>query len=169
MQSDKDSLKRLIEDVDRAAASYFCVCGYFDKRKDDECVGCRAADDDGPCETVAFKDIARRLHALMPHDMDGREIKVGDTIKWANGCRCDKVCGMVVRATDKDGFSLTNNKDNYIVVQPDSWEKLEADANMLPHDYLTTKDASDKRYGAEAMTAMTADLVRRAKKLAGVE
>lgn len=168
MQSDgKDSLGRLMEDVEQAAVCGACT--YFGRQEVHRCDGCPAYMDDDPCETVAFKDIARRLHALMPHDAEGREVRVGDTIKWANGTRRDKVCGMVVRATDEDGFSLTNNKDVYFVMEPDSWEKLEAEANLLPHDYLTNKDASDKRYGVEAITAMTADLVRRAKALAGVE
>ena len=110
----------------------------------------------------------------MPHDMDGREIKAGDTIKRVSS-------GLQIHVTDVMPLLVSINNDAmgrrltvgvphlWRVVEPDSWERLEQDAAKHPHIYLTTKDASDKRYGIEAMTAMAADLVCRAKKLAGVE
>ncbi len=168
---DKDSLSGLIDDVEQAAVCGACT--YFGRSEDDGCDECPAYKDDGPCVESGLDDIARRLHALMPHDADGREIKAGDTVKNLHGQFKDiEVSG--IRAVPF-GDELANARSlntpvtypvNWRVVQPDSWERLEADATMLPHDYLTTKDASDKRYGIEAMTAMVADLVRRAKALA---
>lgn len=171
MQSDNDNLSKLIEDVDKATNSYFYDCGYFGSRRGSGCGGCPAEDCDSSCMQAAFDDIARRLHALMPHDTDGREIKVGDTIKRVHSGLQIHVADVVplpVLTLDGDGTSRVAARVPHLwrVMEPDSWEKLEKDATMLPHDYLTTKDASDKRYGVVALTAMTADLVRRAKALA---
>lgn len=165
----KDSLTRLSEDVDKATNSYFYDCGYFGSRRGSGCSGCPADDCDSSCMQAAFDDIARRLHALMPHDMDGREIKVGDTIENADGFQMHITGILSLPAIIFDGGASVNVVGVprlWRVMEPDSWEKLEKDATMLPHDYLTTKDASDKRYGVVAFTAMTADLVRRAKALA---
>lgn len=172
MKSDKDSLTRLIEDVDAAAAG--STCQYFREDSGGTCSeSCPAYGSCRPCVLDMLEDAARRLHALMPHDIDGREIKAGDTIESAVGTQVQvtDVMPLPVLAIDDDGTSLVARGLPRIwrVVEPDSWERLEGDAALLPHDYLTTKDASDKRYGVEAMTAMAADLVRRAKKLAGVE
>lgn len=171
MQSDEVSLTRLIEDVENAVR--YGACSYYDRPANGDCDGCPICADYGPCSNSVLKDVSRRLHALMPHDMDGREIRPGDTIKNETGMRVDvaDVMPLPVLAIDDDGTSLVARGLPHLwrVVEPDSWERLEGDAALLPHDYLTTKDASDKRYGVEAMTAMAADLVRRAKKLAGVE
>lgn len=171
MQSSEDSLSKLIEDVEQAAVCGACT--YFGRQEDDGCDWCPAYEDDGPCKESVLDDVARRLHALMPHDRKGVEIKPGDTIE--SPASREQVCItdilLVPAIVKSEGanvitFALPHL---WLVVQPDSWERLEADATLLPHDYLTTKDASDKHYGIEAMTAMAADLVRRAKKLAGVE
>lgn len=174
MQSDdKDSLSRLIEDVDKATESYFYDCGYFgSQRGGNGCSKCPAEDCNSSCMQAAFDDIARRLHALMPHDMDGREIKVGDTVKRVKSdlqIQVTDVMPLPVSIHNGTTGRLTVGVPHlWRVVEPDSWERLEADAAMYPHDYLTVKDTSDKRYGTEAMNAMAADLVRRAKALAGV-
>ena len=171
---DKDSLSKLIDDVEQAAVCG--VCSYYGRQEDDGCDGCPAYVDDGPCEESVLDDVASRLHALMPHDKDGREIKAGDTVKVVgSAAKAIKVSGIrAVPFGDEVGScgyvdTPVAHPHVWSVVQPDSWERLEADATLLPHDYLTTKDASDKRYDIEAMTAMVADLVCRAKKLAGVE
>ena len=170
MHSDeKDSLTKLIRDVESAEEEG--CCGYFGRTRCCSCTGCPVKDEDEPCDAFVYRDLARRLRMLMPHDSKGREIKPGDTIESP-----DKEQNLITDvlpfpAIIRDGgmdvtvFSLPHL---WRVVQPDSWEKLEADANLLPHDYLTAKDTSDKRYGTEALTAMSADLVRRAKRLAGV-
>ncbi len=173
----KDSLSRLIEDVDRTVASYFQACGYFKESKPGSgCKGCFAEDCNSSCEKVMFEDIASRLHALMPHDKDGVEIKPMDTVRVV-GSAVKDIKVSVIRAVPfgdevgSSGYVDTPVAHPHVwsVVQPDSWEKLEQDATLLPHDYLTSKCPPDKRYGHEAMTAMSADLVCRAKKLAGVE
>ena len=170
MHSDeKDSLTRLIEDMDKATAVNLYACEYFGQ-KDDECNGCPAYGKS--CYKTAFSDIARRLHALMPHDRKGVEIKPGDTIEMTGHKK--QVCITDVltlpASVNAEGACVETFAMPWLwsVVQPDSWERLEEDATMLPHDYLTAKDTSDKRYGTEALTAMSADLVRRAKRLAGV-
>ena len=170
MQSgDKDSLRRIVEDVE-AAVEEGC-CGYFGRKRCFSCAGCPAKDVDDPCDDIVYRELARRLHALMPHDSKGVEIKPSDTIENQNGEQELITDVLPFPAIIRDGgaevttFALPHL---WRVVQPDSWEKLESDANMLPHDYLTAADESDRRYGVEALTAMSADLVRRAKRLAGV-
>lgn len=170
MHSDeKDSLTKLIRDVESAEEEG--CCGYFGRKRCFSCAGCPAKDVDDPCDDIVYRELARRLHALMPHDSKGVEIKPSDTIENQNGEQDLITDVLPFPAIIMDGGAeVTTFSLPYLwrVVQPDSWEKLEADANMLPHDYLTAADESDRRYGAEAMTAMSADLVRRAKRLAGV-
>lgn len=170
MHSDeKDSLTKLIRDVESAEEEG--CCGYFGRKRCCSCTGCPVKDEDEPCDAFVYRDLARRLHALMPHDRKGVEIKPGDTIENRNGEQDLITDVLPFPAIIRDGgaevttFALPHL---WRVVQPDSWERLEEDATMLPHDYLTAKDTSDKRYGTEALTAMSADLVRRAKRLAGV-
>ena len=169
MQSNENSLTRLIDGVDNAVATG--VCGYYRRLGVERCIECPAEEAES-CGDAMLEDIARRLHALMPHDMDGREIKVGDTIKNAISLQMHVTDVMPLPVSvrnDTTSHVTTGVPHLWRVVEPDSWERLEQDATLLPHDYLTTKDASDKRCGVVAMTAMAADLVRRAKKLAGVE
>lgn len=170
MHSDeKDSLTKLIRDVESAEEEG--CCGYFGRKRCFSCAGCPAKDVDDPCDDIVYRELARRLHALMPHDSKGVEIKPSDTIENQNGEQDLITDVLPFPAIISDGGAeVTTFSLPYLwrVVQPDSWEKLEADANMLPHDYLTAADESDRRYGVEAMTAMSADLVRRAKRLAGV-
>lgn len=67
MEEGKDSLERLLADVDRAVAvadRRHCACGYYGKCDDDECDGCPAFDDDDPCAESVIADVARRLYAL---------------------------------------------------------------------------------------------------------
>ena len=171
MHSDeKDSLTKLIRDVESAEEEG--CCGYFGRKRCFSCAGCPAKDVDDPCDDIVYRELALRLHSLMPHDSKGVEIKPSDTMENQNGEQNLITDVLPFPAIIRDGgaevttFALPHL---WRVVQPDSWEKLEADAALGPRDYLTRKDASDKRYGFEAMAAMAADLVRRAKKLAGVE
>ena len=191
MQSDdKDSLTRLIEDVDKATASYFYGCGYFrSQREGDGCSKCPAEDCDSSCMQAAFDDIARRLHALMPHDMDGREIKAGDTIKSTNAMQMDvtDVMALPVFILDGDGTSRVAAGVPHIwrVVEPDSWKRLEQDAAKRVCEYAgAQKSVADAdKYSCincpydepgphtdrGCHERMRLDLVRRAKALAGVE
>lgn len=173
MQGDnEDSLARLIEDVQRATAAVrHRACWYYGRQEDDGCDGCPAYGNDDLCTESVLEDVARRLHALMPHDTDGREIKVGDTIESMAGTQM-RITGILpLPATILDGESLNVAAEPRLwrVMEPDSWEKLDADSQMSPSDYWRSKNPTSTRYGYEAVTGMTADLVRRAKALAGVE
>ena len=161
MQSDdKDSLSRLIGDVENAAADG--TCEYWGKGNRWNCKGCPGDSKDLSCSKTAFEDIARRLHALMPHDADGREIKAGDTIKSTNAMQMDvtDVIPLPVLILDGDGTSRVAAGVPHLwrVMEPDSWEKLEQDAyHLVMSEYLDATEDDVK------------DLVRRAKALAGVE
>lgn len=189
MQSDKDSLTRLIEDVDKATASYFYGCGYFrSQREGDGCSKCPAEDCDSSCEKMMLDDIARRLHALMPHDAEGREIKVGDTIENVVGAQLQvtDVITLPVHVNDGGADRLSVGMPYlWHVVEPDSWERLEADAAKLVCEYAGAPKsiADDDKYTCidcpydepgphtdkGCHERMRLDLVRRAKRLAGVE
>lgn len=187
MQSDKDSLTRLIEDVDKATASYFCDCGYFRSRREgDGCSKCPAEYFDSSCENVMLDDIARRLHALMPHDADGREIEVGDTIESNFGTQVQvtDVIALPVNAYDGVvGQFPVSLPHLWRVVESDSWEKLEQDAAKRVCEYAgAQKSIDDDEYTCincpyyepgphidkGCQERMQLDLVRRAKRLAGV-
>ena len=58
------------------------------------------------------------------------------------------------------------NLDWFYLSEPDSWEKLEEDARKVPREYVEGRGINAGRDGRVA--AMTGDLVRRAKALAGV-
>lgn len=187
MQSDNDSLTRLIEDVDKATASYAYDCVYF-SRSGSVCSGCPAEDCDSSCEKVMLDDIARRLHALMPHDMDGREIKVGDTIENAGGIQMHITGILSLPAIIFDGGASVNVVGVprlWHVIEPDSWERLEQDAAKRVCEYAGAQKsiADDDKYSCincpydepgphtdrGCHERMRLDLVRRAKRLAGVE
>lgn len=166
----KDSLGKLIEDVENAEAGG--CCGYFGKRKYGSCNGCPAKEVDEPCDAIVYGELVRRLHALMPHDTDGREIKAGDTIKSATcmPMHVTDVMPLPVHISNDDTSRVTAGVPHlWRVMEPDSWEKLDADSQMSPSDYWRSKNPASTRYGYEAVVGMTADLVRRAKALAGVE
>lgn len=186
MHSDeKDSLTKLIRDVESAEEEG--CCGYFG-RKCCSCTGCPVKNDDEPCDAFVYRDLARRLHALMPHDADGREIKVGDTIENVVGAHVQvtDVMALPVHVND-GGADLLSVGMPYLwhVVEPDSWERLEADAAKLVCEYAGAPKsiADDDKYTCincpydepgphtdkGCQERMRLDLVRRAKRLAGVE
>ena len=68
----------------------------------------------------------------------------------------------VVTFDRKDLFNL----DWFYLSEPDSWEKLEEDARKVPREYVEGRGIIAVR--DEHVAAMTSDLVRRAKALAGV-
>lgn len=68
----------------------------------------------------------------------------------------------VVTFDRKDLFNL----DWFYLYKPDSWESLEEDAKKAPREYIEGRGITAGRDGRVA--AMTGDLVRRAKALAGV-
>lgn len=189
MHSDNDSLARLIEDVDKATASYFYGCGYFrSQREGDGCSKCPAEDCDSSCEKMMLDDIARRLHALMPHDAEGREIRPGDTIEAAVGTQVQvsDFVALPVHFIDGDGADRVSVGMPHLwrVVEPDSWERLEEDAAKRVCEYAGAPRsiADADRYSCigcpydepgphtdvGCQERMRLDLVRRAKALAGV-
>lgn len=189
MPSDgKDSLAKLLQDVDKATASYFYDCGYFrSQREGDGCSKCPAGDFDSSCEKVMLDDISRRLHALMPHDAKGTEIKPGDTIESQTKEQKRITDILLVPAiVEEDGADVTTFGMPYLwhVVEPDSWERLEADAAKCVCEYAGAQKsiADDDKYTCincpydepgphtdkGCHERMRLDLVRRAKMLAGV-
>ena len=184
MQSDnKDSLAKLIKDVEQAAAARICACEYFGRQESvDKCDGCRARGK--RCYEEAFNDIASRLHALMPHDKGKREINAGDTIKDDIGMKMDvmDVTPLPVLALDDDGTSLVAVTSPHLwrVVRPDSWERLKEDLGLTCCTYFddgnVTEDCNGCRaeelggnMGGDCDKLMFDDIISRAKALAGVE
>lgn len=177
MEEGKDSLERLLKDMDAAAMG-----GRLDAQK---CEGCLAMEDARSCVRCAFGDAARRMRALMPHDADGREIEVGDTIESTFGTQVHvtDVIAMPVNAhdgvVDKFPISLPHL---WRVVESDSWEKLEQDAAKRVCEYAGAQKsiADDDKYSCidcpydvpwphtdrVCHERMRLDLVRRAKALA---
>ena len=105
---------------------------------------------------------------------DGKPLRVGDTVWYANG---DGLQLTVVRV-EGDRVVTTSARDGeqwwaaYILTheQPDSWERLERDANVSTCTYFgaTTKDCEICGHVSwECSYDKDSDLVRRAKKLAG--
>ena len=165
----KDSLGKLIEDVENAEAEG--CCGYFGKRKSDSCTGCPARDVDEPCDAIVYGELARRLHALMPHDMDGRDIREGDTLSRPASWYTYKVCGFAIKPVDGMGFVLGVDPAKCKAIPEDSWEQLERDARKNPSWYVTDRALASHDGGSpdDQALSMAVDIVRRAKKLAGVE
>lgn len=167
---DKDSLTRLVCDVKNAtAAADLRACAYFGKSEDDGCDGCPAYGDDGPCVESVIDDVARRLHALMPHDKDGREVRVGDTIHRVGTGMYHEVCGLAAKVVDVGGYAIACDLDDYRVVERDSWQRLVDDATKSPSEYLGDRDMTIPIDEADDEFYKSVDLVRRAKALAGVE
>lgn len=134
--------------------------------------------------SFTFADIARRLHALMPHDRRGSEIKPGDTIESPDGIRTAVTDIFMLPATvAEEGASITtfSMPDLFRVVPPESWEKLKDDLGL---DCCTYFDDGNVKEGCNGCRAdelggnmdggdcdelMFDDIVRRAKELAMAE
>ena len=117
-------------------------------------------------------------------DADGVEIKVGDTVWFKGSPRPYAVVEV------KDGSVRLHSKthcseesattvctDILTHIAPDSWEQLEEDAAKEPCDYFGVECDEDKgcsgcphlHEGRDCAIDLQADLIRRAKALAGVE
>lgn len=187
MQGSEDSLGRLIWDLEQAAADG--TCAYWNEDNRYNCKVCPADLKDLECSKATYGDIARRLHALMPHDAKGTEIKPGDTIKNEAGMRIDvaDVVPLPVLVIDDDGTSLVARGLPHLwrVVEPDSWERLQEDAAKSVCEYAGAPrsivdadkyscincpyDEPGPHTDKGCHERMRLDLVRRAKRLAGVE
>ncbi len=129
----------------------------------------------------AFYRYGERVKRPAPKvlDADGVEIRVGDTVYEIDGTgHAYKVVGIrvgdgdpltptVVTCDEGDGTSEHFLPGQLTHERPDSWERLEADAGKNPFDYC--KDVGHRLDTCENSEAYKArDIVRRAKKLAGV-
>ena len=142
-----------------------------------------------PADTTYRPEKAERP-ASKVLDADGVEIKNGDTVWYRSLCTMGSMRKAMVTGFDENclGGKLVTLKDEagktwYIDpkkithVQPDSWERLEMDAAKEPCDYFGVEHDEDKgcsgcphlREGRDCTIALQADLIRRAKALAGAE
>lgn len=111
-------------------------------------------------------------------DADGVEIEVGDTVWTLDGLE-----GVVTKVEDgaayiayESDYAQREEAANLTHTRPDSWERLEEDASKEPCFYFGFEDklCSDgagcpaNKMG-DCSKLKAADIVRRAKKLAGVE
>lgn len=128
----------------------------------------------------------------LPLDADGEPIRVGDVL-YSSGnefrvvsitVKADEVC-VAVYADDgtffpwvKPKYLSRKNTEHRVPEPPDSWEKLSEDAMKGPCIYFgKIKDTSTvcsrcphgKKTGISCWQNMNLDLVRRAKRLAGIE
>lgn len=107
-------------------------------------------------------------------DADGVEIKVGDTVWDDDGVEMTvmslvgELSGHVTTHSKNPPVTYSINPKRLTYTHPDSWERLEEDAEKNPFDYC--KDVGHRLDTCENSEAYKArDTVRRAKKLAGVE
>lgn len=108
-------------------------------------------------------------------DVDGVEIKVGDTV-WVDGvsesCEVVKVESDIVQVQYADGDTFECCLSDLTHKQPDSWERLEDDATMSAWSYRDkyglAVGVSNDEY-IPTTVAFTLDLIRRAKALAEKE
>lgn len=174
------SIARLMEDVEKAKSTG--ACGYFGH---DVCsVDCPVHVSKRSCVSFTFADIARRLHALMPHDRRGAEIRPGDTIESPDGIRTAVTDIFMLPATvAEEGASITavSMPDLFRVVPPDSWEKLKDDLGLGCCTYFDDGNVTEgcngcradelggNMDGGDCDELMFDDIVRRAKELAMAE
>lgn len=117
-------------------------------------------------------------------DADGVPIKVGDKVWHESGHASGVVTSIdalslmhTTRYVDEGGTEFRDAARNLTHTRPDSWERLEEDAAKLTCDYFGVECDSEERCracphfqeGLDCSLEMNADIVRRAKKLAGVE
>lgn len=124
--------------------------------------------------------IGERVKRHVPEamDADGVEIEVGDTMWTLDGLE-----GVVTKVEDgaayiayESDYAQREEAANLTHARPDSWERLEEDASKEPCFYFgfDDKPCSDgagcpaNKLG-DCSKFKAADLIRRAKKLAGVE
>lgn len=123
----------------------------------------------------------------LPLDADGVPIRLGDTV-WYIGIDVDiaKDCPMKVNGFVRIPFTLetfietlecprkaiaTESLTHKRPESPDSWEKLEEDASVGAQDYCANRLGIDirKTLTSDDDGAFAKDIIRRAKKLAGIE
>lgn len=120
-------------------------------------------------------------------DADGVPIQKGDTVWHCNGLASGVVMSIdagslmhTIRYVDESGTEFRDAARNLTHTRPDSWERLEEDAAKNPCDYAEVVKGSRfdscsdcpwwEEYGGRSGSELIArDIIRRAKKLAGVE
>lgn len=120
----------------------------------------------------------------LPRDMNGEVIHVGDRLVDAGKeghLKSDYIWTVVGTAARSvfmkkdDDYSITHLASDLLKIYvPDTWERIEADAKKAPCDYYECEDTpcSECVRRAEAGSCSNAqriDLVRRCKRLAGVD
>lgn len=126
---------------------------------------------DGECRSNQYEQgqrVKRPVRSVL--DADGVEIKVGDTVWTLDGLEgvVTKVENGAAYIAYESDYAQREEADNLTHTRPDSWERLEEDAEKNPFDYC--KDVGHRLDTCENSEAYKArDIVRRAKKLAGVE
>lgn len=110
----------------------------------------------------------------LPLDADGVPIRIDDVvygnpgIAWTVvGLRTSKLGWKV----EMDNMPFLCEPDDLTHKKPDSWEKLEEDASVGAQDYCTNWLGIDirKTLTSDDDRAFAKDIIRRAKKLAGIE
>lgn len=114
------------------------------------------------------------MHMQPTIDADGVLIKVGDTVwhhsGFAHGVVTSIDAGSLMGTVRyvNGGVEFRDAAKDLTHTRPDSWERLEEDAEKNPFDYC--KDVGHRLDTCENSEAYKArDIVRRAKKLVGVE
>ena len=138
---------------------------------------------DDECRSNQY-ELGQRVKRPEPEvlDADGVKIKVGDTVWTLNGLE-----GVVTKVEDgaayiayESDYAQREEAANLTHTRPDSWERLEEDAAKHPCDYAEVVKGSAFSYcgkcpwweecgGDRGAELMALDIIRRAKKLAGVE
>lgn len=134
---------------------------------------------DGECRSNQYEQgqrVKRPVQSAL--DADGVPIKVGDTVWTLDGLE-----GVVTKVEDgaayiayESDYAQREEAANLTHTHPDSWERLEEDSSKEPCFYFGFDDklCSDgagcpaNKLG-DCSKSKAADLIRRAKKLAGVE
>lgn len=130
--------------------------------------------EDGDWDTSMYAMHPLKRPAPEVLDADGVEIKVGDTVWDDDGVEMTvmslvgELPGHVTTHSKNPPATYSINPKRLTHTHPDSWERLEEDAEKNPFDYC--KDVGHRLDTCENSEAYKArDIVRRAKKLVGVE
>ena len=119
-----------------------------------------------------FFDLAVLTHRAPVLAADGKPLREGETV-WLvkNGAGPYQVLGVTDGCAIVEGAVGTTPGEMLTHERPDSWERLKEDATRHPRDYcgmLLNWAIVPEQDDAHYIGGMASDLVRRAKKLAGV-
>lgn len=130
-------------------------------------------------EALGVSDGGRVRHDIVTHRApvlaaDGMPLEVGQTVYAKNYgyVKCTVLAiewvvdGYLVEVENEGGHKFRQTPDEFTHQRPDSWERIEEDVELSPADYISKYGRKTKLYAYEEVPR---DLVRRAKKLAGVE